>query len=76
MKDKFNYNRERGERMWFKITGRHMQLNAPEGRVLSFWLGAPSRKLALKQCKKLKIVDIESCEADSTFEQRIEVRYP
>ena len=61
--------------MWFKITGKHMQLNAPEGRTISFWLGAPSRKLALKECKKLRIVDIESCEADSTFEQKIEVRY-
>ena len=49
-----------------------MQINAPTGRVLSFWLGAPSRELALKRCTKLKIVDIESCEEDPEFEERIE----
>ena len=57
--------------MWFKITGRHMQVNAPTGKVLTFWLGAPSRPLALKRCEKLKIVDIELCEEDPEFEERI-----
>jgi|TARA_R110000824_G_scaffold179137_9_gene359272 hypothetical protein len=57
--------------MWFKITGRHLQINAPKGRVLSFWLGAPSRELALERCAKLKIIDIESCEKDFGFQERI-----
>ena len=57
--------------MWFKITGRHMQINAPKGRVLSFWLGAPTKEHALKRCTKLKIIDIESCKEDPGFEERI-----
>ena len=57
--------------MWIKITGRHLLINAPKRRVLSFWLGAPSRDLALKRCGILKIINIESCEEDLDFQERI-----
>jgi len=57
--------------MWYKITGRHTRINAPEGRVLTFWLGAPSRKKALIHCVKLGIVEIELCELDEEFKERL-----
>ena len=61
----------REPKAWFKITGRHMKINAPEGRVIRFWLGAPSRELALRRCEKLQIIDIQSCEEDTGFKERL-----
>lgn len=57
--------------MWFKITGRHLQINAPKGRVLSFWLGAESKEHALDRCARFKIIDIEFCKEDPGFEERV-----
>jgi hypothetical protein len=44
----------------FKITGRDMKIWKPDGRVITFWLGADSEKEALKSCEEKGIIDIES----------------
>ena len=57
--------------MWYKITGRHTRVNAQAGQVLTFWLNTPNRKEALSHCAKLGIVEIELCEPDEEFEERL-----
>jgi hypothetical protein len=64
-------NIRRKPKAWFKITGRHMRVSEPVGKVLTFWLGAPSRELALERCEELRIVEIEFCEEDPSFEERL-----
>jgi len=51
---------------FFKITGRCMQIFKPEGRIITFWLGAETEKEALKMCAEKGIIDIESI-TDDTF---------
>jgi len=50
----------------FKIRGRDMRIWKPEGRIITFWLGADSKEKALTRCQELDIIDIESIE-DDTF---------
>jgi hypothetical protein len=57
--------------MWYKIIARHTRINAPAGRVLTFWLNTPNRKKALSHCARLGIVEIELCEPDEQFEARL-----
>tara|TARA_R110002020_G_scaffold37239_18_gene112613 strand:+ start:3006 stop:3197 length:192 start_codon:yes stop_codon:yes gene_type:complete len=44
----------------FKIRGRDTRVWKPEGRVITFWLGADSEEEALKNCEEKGIIDIES----------------
>ena len=43
-----------------------MRVWKPDGRVITFWLGADSKEKALTRCEELDIIDIESIE-DDTF---------
>ena len=43
-----------------------MRVWKPEGRVITFWLGADSEEEALKVCKERSIIEIESI-IDDTF---------
>jgi|TARA_R110001583_G_scaffold15538_1_gene63949 hypothetical protein len=52
-------------RKFFKITARDTRIHKPKGFVLTFWLGADSKKEALKICKERGIIDIESIEDDT-----------
>lgn len=49
----------------FKITGRHTRVRAPDGVVLTCWLGAETKEKALTMCAEKGIIDIESI-ADDT----------
>ena len=44
----------------FKITARHTQVRAPDGVVLTCWLGAKTKESALTRCAERGIIDIES----------------
>ncbi len=48
------------KRKFFKITGRHTRVWKPDGRVITFWLGAETEEEALKMCEEKGIIDIES----------------
>ena len=37
-----------------------MKVWKPDGRVITFWLGAETEKEALKMCEEKEIVDIEN----------------
>ena len=45
--------------MWFHIKARDMRIFRPEGKVITFWLGADSREDLDKILKKKKITQIE-----------------
>ena len=45
--------------MWFHIRGRDMDMFKPDGKVISFWLWADSRKRLDKLLKNKNITDIE-----------------
>lgn len=49
----------------FKITARHTQVRAPEGVVLTCWLGAETKENALTMCAEKGIIDIESIVDDT-----------
>lgn len=44
----------------FKITACHTQIRAPDGVVLTCWLGAETKENALTMCAEKGIIDIES----------------
>lgn len=42
-----------------------MRIWKPDGRVITFWLGAASEEEALKSCEEKDIIDIESITDDT-----------
>jgi hypothetical protein len=49
----------------FKIIARHTQVRAPDGVVLTCWLGAETKENALTMCAEKGIIDIESIVDDT-----------